>query len=48
MPRRQRKVPAPEGDNEALALLTLQKQVRQIAKARATLCESLVRGCTVY
>ena len=41
MPRRQRKAPAPEGDNEALALLTLQKQVRQIAKARATLANVL-------
>ena len=37
MPRRQKKTPAPEPDNEALALLNLQKQVHQITQVRATL-----------
>ena len=45
MPRRQKKTPAPEPDNEALALLNLQKQVHQITEARATLANvmTLVR-----
>ena len=50
MPRRQKKTPAPEPDNEALALLNLQKQVHQITEARATLANvmTLVRETPVH
>ena len=41
MPRRQKKAPAPENDNEALTLLTLQQQVHQLTEARATLANVL-------
>ena len=50
MPRRQKKAPAPEDDNEASALLNLQKQVHQIAEARATLANvmTLVRETPLH
>ena len=41
MPRRQKKAPTPDNDNEALTLLTLQQQVLQLTKARATLANVL-------
>ena len=41
MPRRQKKAPAPQNDNEALMLLTLQQQVHQLTEARATLANVL-------
>ena len=50
MPRRQKKAPAPENDNEALTLLTLQQQVLQLTEARATLANvlSLVRETPLH
>ena len=50
MPRRQKKAPAPENDNEALTLLTLQQQVLQLTEARATLANvvTLVRETPLH
>ena len=50
MPRRQKKAPAPENDNETLMLLTLQQPVLQLTEARATLANvlTLVRATPLH